>query len=186
MQSELKPCPFCGGKAELRSWDWPYERHQVRCSVCKAHARSRMALASEAIAAWNTRASDAEITRPTEALRLQMEAKHKEAAEAKLWFNKAQEWKDALRAAEEREKALREALGEIVYETTHLSPMKANGDHDCTIKANTLDRFILPKPDPLVEAVNEAFPHVNVKYLTDKLRSAIETRGGRIVWEIER
>lgn len=51
-----------------------------------------------------------EITRLTEALRLQMEAKHKEAAESKLWFQKAQEWKEALRAAEEREKALREAL----------------------------------------------------------------------------
>ena len=52
----------------------------------------------------------AEIARLAEALRLQMEAKHKEAAEAKLWFQKAQEWKEALRAAEEREKGLREAL----------------------------------------------------------------------------
>lgn len=33
---------------------------------------------------------------------------------------------------------LREALGRMVYETTHLSPMKPNGDHDCTIKADTL------------------------------------------------
>lgn len=52
--------------------------------------------------------------RLTEALRLQMEAKHKEAEEARLWFSKAQEWKEALRAAEEREKGLREALEPFV------------------------------------------------------------------------
>ena len=46
-----------------------------------------------------------------------------------------------------------------------------------------LGRFILPKPkpDPLVEAVNEAFPHVNVEFLTDRLRKAIEARGLKIV-----
>lgn len=31
-----------------------------------------------------------------------------------------------------------EALRRMVYETTHLSPCKPNGDHDCTIKAGTL------------------------------------------------
>ena len=49
-----------------------------------------------------------------------------------------------------------------------------------------LSRFILPKPDPLVEAVNEAWgwrgPHPDV---TENLRAAIEARGGRIVWEGE-
>jgi len=54
----LKPCPFCGGHAELRKWDWPYERHQVRCSVCKAEGAPRKAIYSEAITAWNTRAAD--------------------------------------------------------------------------------------------------------------------------------
>lgn len=38
------------------------------------------------------------------------------------------------------EERLREALREMVYETTHLSPCKPNGDHDCTIKADTLVR----------------------------------------------
>ncbi|WP_305096434.1 Lar family restriction alleviation protein [Croceibacterium aestuarii] len=52
---QLAACPFCSGAAELRSWDWPYERHQVRCSKCKAHARARMAVKAEAIAAWNQR-----------------------------------------------------------------------------------------------------------------------------------
>ena len=49
-----------------------------------------------------------------------------------------------------------------------------------------LRRFILTKPDPLVEAVNEAWgwrgPHPDV---TENLRAAIEARGGRIVWEGE-
>jgi hypothetical protein len=56
----LKPCPFCKGEAELRSWDWPYVRFQVRCSVCKCQARTRMASEVEAIAAWNTRATEAD------------------------------------------------------------------------------------------------------------------------------
>lgn len=33
---------------------------------------------------------------------------------------------------------LREALARMVYEATHLSPCKPNGDHDCTIKADAL------------------------------------------------
>jgi hypothetical protein len=31
-----------------------------------------------------------------------------------------------------------QALAQMVYEATHLSPCKSNGDHDCTIKAATL------------------------------------------------
>lgn len=54
----LEPCPFCLGEAELREWDWPYVRYQVRCSKCKSHARARMAIKAEAITAWNTRASE--------------------------------------------------------------------------------------------------------------------------------
>lgn len=50
----------------------------------------------------------------------------------------------------------------------------------------SLTPFILPKTDPLVEAVNEAWgwrgPHPDV---TENLRAAIEARGGRIVWEGE-
>lgn len=112
MQSELKPCAHCGGEAVMQEPHWrdgnlcggaPF------CSVCGIKTpRYWPKRTGTAIAAWNARASDAEITRLTEALRLQMEAKHKEAAEAKLWFQKAQEWKEALRAAEEREKALRD------------------------------------------------------------------------------
>jgi hypothetical protein len=53
MTDELKPCPFCGGAAELRSWDWPYVRYQVRCS--KKCNGGRKAVEADAIAAWNTR-----------------------------------------------------------------------------------------------------------------------------------
>jgi hypothetical protein len=42
--------------------------------------------------------------------------------------------------ADERVAGLREALRGMIYETTCLSPMKPNGDHDCTIKAETLER----------------------------------------------
>ena len=51
-----------------------------------------------------------------------------------------------------------------------------------------LGRFILPKPkpDPLVEAVNEAWgwrnPHSDV---TDQLRAALAKRNAKIVWEAE-
>lgn len=37
-----------------------------------------------------------------------------------------------------RIEALEAALRRMIYETTHLSPMKPNGDHDCTIKADAL------------------------------------------------
>lgn len=32
----LKPCPFCGGKAELHNYDTPTRVSYVECSVCGA------------------------------------------------------------------------------------------------------------------------------------------------------
>ena len=52
-----------------------------------------------------------------------------------LTVRKLQGHQGALEADNAR---LREALNRMVYETTHLSPMKPNGDHDCTIKADAL------------------------------------------------
>lgn len=48
-----------------------------------------------------------------------------------------------------------------------------------------LSRFIIPKPDPLVEAINSAPYLASAKETADHIRAAIEARGGRIVWEGE-
>lgn len=46
--------------------------------------------------------------------------------------------------------------------------------------------FIIPKPDPLVEALGElADRNMEAEQAAETLRAAIEARGGRIVWEGE-
>ena len=52
---ELLPCPFCGGAAEVREWDFPYVRFQARCVECKTTGRTRFNERAKAIAAWNHR-----------------------------------------------------------------------------------------------------------------------------------
>lgn len=52
-----------------------------------------------------------------------------------------------------------------------------------------LSRFIIAKPDPLVEAWREAWPNDPLEAAekeTQALRAAIAKRGGKIVWEDER
>lgn len=56
--SDLKRCPFCGGRAELEQMGWP---HHVFCTQCGAKTTS--ALYAEdgeqaAIAKWNRRSPD--------------------------------------------------------------------------------------------------------------------------------
>jgi Lar family restriction alleviation protein len=60
--NELKPCPFCGGKAELIRDI--YSTH-VRCSICKARATpfwgkpyANNETQKMAIEAWNKRNND--------------------------------------------------------------------------------------------------------------------------------
>jgi hypothetical protein len=59
---------------------------------------------------------------------------------------RAGEWDDIddlkwfARHRTEAVKPLVEALERMVYEATHLSPCKPNGDHDCTIKADALEQ----------------------------------------------
>lgn len=63
---KLKPCPFCGGKAELHAIDFDeWQRHDpdciwyVRCNECGACTDEYTGEAeAEAVAAWNTRARD--------------------------------------------------------------------------------------------------------------------------------
>lgn len=52
---ELLSCPFCGGAAEVREWDFPYVRFQARCVECKTTGRTRFNERAKAIAAWNHR-----------------------------------------------------------------------------------------------------------------------------------
>ena len=58
--TELKKCPFCGGEANIESYD-PYDGYQgdctvwrVKCSECKVIIQKRTE--KEAIEAWNRRA----------------------------------------------------------------------------------------------------------------------------------
>lgn len=97
MQSELLNCPFCGGEAEYHSDKGPTGEVYawVGCNQCDAMSvhcdvRSMQPEETHPIEAWNTRASDAELARLTE----------------------------ALRAAEEREKALRDGWVMVPEEPT--------------------------------------------------------------------
>ena len=56
----LKPCPFCGGKAELHETDWctPHE-YSAHCLNHKCRAWGGLGTnRAKTIAAWNRRASD--------------------------------------------------------------------------------------------------------------------------------
>ena len=58
MANELKPCPFCGGKAEYRPAGGLSDAYgYVRCEnlCCEQHWYSKE---KEAIEAWNRRAED--------------------------------------------------------------------------------------------------------------------------------
>ena len=50
--------------------------------------------------------------------------------------------------------------------------------------ASLFDRFILPKPDPLAEAMQDWWDTDGYASI-ETFRAAIEARGGRIVWEGE-
>lgn len=64
MSNELKPCPFCGHPESFWCNEW-----QIECGACFATAPLRENV-EEAIAAWDTRATDGEV----EALKAQLAA----------------------------------------------------------------------------------------------------------------
>ena len=57
--SKLKPCPFCGGSAELQEDMWP---RFVYCTVCNARTKNMPQFGDEgskaAVEAWNRRVQD--------------------------------------------------------------------------------------------------------------------------------
>lgn len=59
---ELKPCPFCGGKAELKSYELKEPAvstlYWVTCSKCFAKTTSKLFSKVEAINKWNMRYGD--------------------------------------------------------------------------------------------------------------------------------
>lgn len=59
MRSELKPCPFCGGKAKLYSVGTGNPQHghyhQIVCQDCLAATGAHWSGEQFAIDAWNTR-----------------------------------------------------------------------------------------------------------------------------------
>ena len=66
MMDELKPCPFCGGEAEIETFypsspmrllGWKYA--YVECQVCGCRSGVKIGV-DEAIETWNRRAGDSD------------------------------------------------------------------------------------------------------------------------------
>ena len=58
---ELKPCPFCGGKAELKTVNQCFaEAYYVRCKdkTCRGRAAKAVRSIHAAVKSWNRRSSD--------------------------------------------------------------------------------------------------------------------------------
>jgi len=51
---ELKPCPFCGGGAEIYKF-WITDTYTARCGVCECALEECGKSQEEAMAAWNRR-----------------------------------------------------------------------------------------------------------------------------------
>lgn len=57
LMADLKPCPFCGGEAELRINEERYYKAVVLCKQCGIHT-VRQHIPEIAISEWNRRAED--------------------------------------------------------------------------------------------------------------------------------
>lgn len=60
---KLKPCPFCGGVAEVRDCGRIIKKkyrefYTIRCSVCMGTVPRYLPTVAEAIEVWNRRAED--------------------------------------------------------------------------------------------------------------------------------
>ena len=58
--SELKPCPFCGGKAEMLINEYEDSRKEylVACTECDGMVERWREAEEEAVEQWNRRVSD--------------------------------------------------------------------------------------------------------------------------------
>lgn len=57
---ELKPCPFCGGEAQIGVAHFPAgDRYRVFCTECGATTWPRIIAPKNAEKAWNRRTADA-------------------------------------------------------------------------------------------------------------------------------
>lgn len=61
----LKPCPFCGGKAEMlvSEYDDSRKEYLVACAECDGMVERWRETEEEAVEQWNRRASDKEDTK---------------------------------------------------------------------------------------------------------------------------
>lgn len=80
MNDELKPCPFCGGKADTYDYEAEhdiydpitlgyvdtehYTKYGVACFDCECMIAEKSSI-KEAVNIWNTRAKDGECYEPT-------------------------------------------------------------------------------------------------------------------------
>lgn len=62
MATELKPCPFCGGKAVVNAMGWKCkdgkDRYYVGCYKCGTRCGFKALPVNQAIEKWNRRAED--------------------------------------------------------------------------------------------------------------------------------
>ena len=56
MSKKLKPCPFCGGKAEILNYS--EDEWLVHCVICDGMVERWRKTEKEAIEQWNRRAND--------------------------------------------------------------------------------------------------------------------------------
>ena len=60
---ELKPCPFCGGEADLTHYE--IDGYLALCTKCDAMIENWFEAKEAAIEAWNRRAYEKDSTRKT-------------------------------------------------------------------------------------------------------------------------
>lgn len=97
MQSELKPCPFCSEQCATLVIDQgdKWAHYEPSCLEVRTgyDLSDDAAWRAEAITAWNARASDAEITRLTEALR-DADEREKQFVDALIWCSGSAEFNE--------------------------------------------------------------------------------------------